>query len=326
MRIVLSTWGSNGDVQPILSLAERLLKGRHVVRVCTSETYRDRFARSGVDFYPVGVPFDQERFARVVADIVKIRSPLRSLILLAKELTLYEATKRYRDCVRGMEGHDIAICLFADIPGQEAAIKNGLPWVTLSFWPVVKTAYQAPYPLPSLGRPLNSWLWKAAEHWMRRQVDPLFNKFLISIGGRPRRLMGVEGMYSPELNLIAVSPQISVQQPDIAKKHRFIGALFPDEPSCEAPPLLRDFLDRGSRPIIVAFGSMTGSERVETENVLVEAVRLAGQRAIIQTTSGSDMRSSHQDIFLVGDTAVQNRGQQMRHVLKTWDLGRGSGV
>ena len=25
-------------------------------------------------------------------------------------------------------------------------------------------------------------------------------------------------------------------------------------------------------------------------------------------------------------TAVQNRGQQMRHVLKTWDLGRGSGV
>ena len=26
------------------------------------------------------------------------------------------------------------------------------------------------------------------------------------------------------------------------------------------------------------------------------------------------------------NTAVQNRGQQMRHVLKTWDLGRGSGV
>ena len=25
-------------------------------------------------------------------------------------------------------------------------------------------------------------------------------------------------------------------------------------------------------------------------------------------------------------TAVQDRGQQMRHVLKTWDLGRGSGV
>ena len=30
--------------------------------------------------------------------------------------------------------------------------------------------------------------------------------------------------------------------------------------------------------------------------------------------------------FVMEITAVQDRGQQMRHVLKTWDLGRGSGV
>ena len=30
--------------------------------------------------------------------------------------------------------------------------------------------------------------------------------------------------------------------------------------------------------------------------------------------------------YLEKITAVQDRGQQMRHVLKTWDLGRGSGV
>ena len=31
-------------------------------------------------------------------------------------------------------------------------------------------------------------------------------------------------------------------------------------------------------------------------------------------------------ILITDTTAVQDRGQQMRHVLKTWDLGRGSGV
>ncbi len=50
------------------------------------------------------------------------------------------------------------------------------------------------------------------------------------------------------------------------------------------------------------------------------SVRNQGTSAVSEAVTGSDGN------FVIPVTAVQNRGQQMRHVLKTWDLGRGSGV
>ena len=135
LRIVLSTWGSTGDVQPFLALSERLLKRGHEVRVCTSEIYRDRFTKRGSDFYAVGAPFDLDRMNQAMDAIVQIKDPLKSAISIAKEGLLYKADKWYEDCLKGMEGYDLAICHSADVPGQEAAIRNNLPWITVSYYP-----------------------------------------------------------------------------------------------------------------------------------------------------------------------------------------------
>jgi UDP:flavonoid glycosyltransferase YjiC (YdhE family) len=135
MKIVLSTWGSTGDVQPFLALSERLLKAGHEVRVCASEMYRERFTKLGLDFYAVGVPFDSERLNRAMDAVVQIKNPLKSAIFIAKEGILYKAEQWYGDCLKGMEGYDLAICHSADIPGQEAVIKRHLPWISVSYCP-----------------------------------------------------------------------------------------------------------------------------------------------------------------------------------------------
>ncbi len=282
-RIVLSTWGTTGDVQPFLALSEQLLEVGHEVRVCTSEIYRDRFLERGIDFYPVGVPLDTDRLNQVMDTIVQIKDPLKSTISIAKEGFLYKADKWYEDCRKGMAGYDLAICHAADVPGQEAAIRNNLPWITVSYWPgFIKTRYEPPFPIPNLGAPSNTLLWKVVELLMRKRVDPLFNDFLTSIGGEERECMGLEGMYSPELNLIAASPSISNPPPDLPSKHKFTGAWFLEELDYEVPPTLQEFLDQGSPPIIITFGSVGGSRNVETTHSLVEAVQLTDQRAIIQ--------------------------------------------
>ena len=94
LRIVLSTWGTTGDVQPFLALSDRLSKEGHEVRVCTSEIYRNRFAKCGVGFYPVGVPFDSDRMNQLMDAIVQIKNPLKSTISIAKEGLLYKAMVR----------------------------------------------------------------------------------------------------------------------------------------------------------------------------------------------------------------------------------------
>ncbi len=288
MRIVLSTWGSTGDVQPFLALSERLLKADHEVRVCTSEIYRDRFTKHGVDFYAVGVPFDPERLHRAMDAIVKIKNPLKSAVFIAKEGILYKAEKWCQDHLKGMEGYDLAICYSADVPGQEAAIRNKLPWITVSYCPgFIKTLYDAPTPIPNLGVPLNALVWKLVEWLIRKQVDPLFNDFITSIGGEKRELIGLDGMYSPELNFIAASPSISKPRPDLPAKHKFTGAWFLEEPDYEVPPALQGFLGQGSLPMIISFGSMGGSKSIETTRILIEAVQRTGQHAIIQASWGN---------------------------------------
>ena len=302
LRIVLSTWGSTGDIQPFLALSERLSKEGHTVRVCTSKIYRDRFIERGVDFYPVGAPFDLGRLDQAMDRIVQIRDPLKSAILIAKEGILYKADQWYEDCLKGMEGYDLAICHSADVPGQEAAIRNNLPWITVSYCPgFIKTRYEAPAPMPNLGAPLNTLLWKVAEQLIRKQVDPLFNDFIASIGGKERDCIGLKGMYSPKLNLIAASPSVSKPPPDLPSEHKITGAWFLDVSNYEVPPALQGFLDQGAPPIIISFGSMGGSKNVETTNILVEAVQRAGQRAIIQAGWGNlGMESPPENICFVG--------------------------
>ena len=302
LRIVLSTWGSTGDVQPFLALSERLSKEGHKVRVCTSEIYRDRFTKRGIDFYPVGAPFDLDRLDRAMDAIVQIKDPIKSAILIATEGILYKADQWYEDCLKGMEGYDLAICHSVNVPGQEAAIRNNLPWITVSYCPgFIKTRYEAPAPIPNLGAPLNTLLWKAAEQLIRKQVDPLFNDFITAIGGEERDCIGLKGMYSPKLNLIAASPSVSKPPPDLPSEHKFTGAWFLEESDYEMPPVLQKFLDQGSPPIIISFGSMGGSKNIETTSILVEAVQRAGQRAIIQAGWGNlGMESPPENICFVG--------------------------
>ena len=302
LRIVLSTWGTTGDVQPFLALSERLLKVGHEVRVCTSEIYRERFAKCGIDFYPVGVSFTADRLNQAMDAIAQIKNPFKSTIAIVKEGLLYKADKWYEDCLRGMVGYDLAICHAADVPGQEAAIQNNLPWITVSYWPgFIKTRYEPPFPIPNLGALSNTLFWNVGEQLIRKRVDPLFNDFISSIDGEKRECIGLEGMYSPELNLIAASPSVSKPPPDLPKRHKFTGAWFLEESDYEISPALQEFLDQGSPPIIITFGSVAGSRNVETTSIFVEAVQHAGQRAVIQTGWGNlEMDNPPENVCFVG--------------------------
>ena len=62
---------------------------------------------------------------------------------------------------------------------------------------------------------------------------------------------------------------------------------FLDESDYEAPPALQNFLNNGAPPVIISFGSMGGTRSAETTRILIEAVQLSGQRAVIQAGWGN---------------------------------------
>ncbi len=56
MRVLLSTYGSRGDVEPMVGLAVRLRALGAEVRVCAPPDFAELLARVGVPLVPVGQP------------------------------------------------------------------------------------------------------------------------------------------------------------------------------------------------------------------------------------------------------------------------------
>ena len=286
MKIVVVCWGSTGDVYPVLALSERLLARGHQVRVCSPTLYTDKILEIGAEYYEIGVAFDLAEFHAAMDAIIPKRDPTAMLRLIVKEGIVRRGEKWYQDCLTAMKGFDIAICHSVDIPGQEAAIRNGVPWLTVTYCPgFIKSLDFAPYPFPNWGRICNAIVWKLAELRLASSIDTLFNQFIVSVGGEPRSSVALDGMYSPHLNLIAASP-VLCPPADFPPNHKFTGVWHLASPSYTPPTELVDFLAAGRPPVIITFGSMGGSNGRETTEILIDAVRKVKQRAIIQAGWG----------------------------------------
>lgn len=286
MKIAIAAWGTTGDVYPLLALAEQLLNRAHQVRVCAPSIYKDRIIEIGADFYEVGVVFDLAEFHQTIDTMMAMHDPMAPLLLIAKEGIIKRGEKWYNDCLTAMKGYDLVICHSIDIPAQEAAIRNHLPWITVTYCPgFIKTPDNAPYPFPNWSRTFNAFVWKLVRLRLKYSVDPLFNQFIVSVGGKPRAFMASDEMYSPYLNLIAASPSLcsSIR---FKPNHKWTGVWHLGQPDYVPPSDLTDFLSDGPPPIVITFGSMGGSDGKETTEILVDAIKMTDQRAIIQAGWG----------------------------------------
>ena len=286
MKIVVVCWGSTGDVYPVLALSERLLERGHQVRVCSPALYRDKILEIGAEFYEIGVAFDLAEFHAAMDVIIPKRDPTAMLRLIVEEGIVRRGGKWYQDCLTAMKGFDITICHSVDIPAQEAAIRNEIPWFTVTYCPgFIKSLDFAPYPFPNWGRAFNAIVWKLVQLRLGSSIDVLFNQFIKSVGGKSRRSVALEGMYSPHLNLIAASPTLCPPA-DFPPNHKFTGVWHLASANYIPSPELVNFLAEGPPPVIITFGSMGGSDGRETTEILIKTVRKVNQRAIIQSGWG----------------------------------------
>ena len=298
MKIVVVGWGSTGDVYPVLALSERLLERGHQVRVCAPRLYRDRILEIGTEYHEIGVPFDLSEFHAAMDAIIPKRDPTAMLRLIVEEGIVRRGGQWYQDCLTAMKGFDIVICHSVDIPAQEAAIRNGIPWFTVTYCPgFIKSLDFAPYPFPNWGRALNAIVWKLVQLRLAPSIDALFNQFIASVGGKSRRSVALDGMYSPFMNLIAASPTLCPPA-GFPPNHKFTGVWHLASPAYIPPPELVNFLAEGPSPVIITFGSMGGSNGRETTEILIDAIRKTSQRAIIQAGWGKlGIEETLSDIF-----------------------------
>ncbi len=115
MRIVLSSFGTLGDIHPLIALALELRRRGHVPVLAVPELFRAKIVSLGLEFAPVGPILDPEN-NQLVAMLMDIRKGTERTL---REILFPAIRQSYRELLAVVEamGRRPAACRRAGLPG-----------------------------------------------------------------------------------------------------------------------------------------------------------------------------------------------------------------
>ena len=278
MRVLLSTIGSRGDVQPLVALALQLKALGHEVRLCVPPDFRDWIEGLGIPVTPIGPELRTATASRTPA------LPARPSPEQLRHLAEASVAAQFQTIAAAARGCDILVGATAlQIAARSVAERLGIPYVFAAYCPVVLPAPQhAPLPLgllaqtPAPAPADNRELWaQDARRWNDMWGD-LLNTHRAALGLAP--VDDVRSHILTDRPWLAADPTLA-PWPDPADPAVFqTGAwILPDERPLSAE--LEAFLAAAEPPVYFGFGSMRAPH--DLAGVLVRATRALGRRAIV---------------------------------------------
>ncbi|WP_327370022.1 glycosyltransferase [Streptomyces sp. NBC_01217] len=302
MRVLLSTYGSRGDVEPLVGLAVRLRALGAQVRVCAppDEEFAKLLAGVGVELVPVG------RSARALTIGTTPPSaaglPQRAAELIAGQ---FDAV------TTAAEGCDVLVAtgvMPAVAGARSVAEKLGIRSVSVTFQQVtLPSPHHAPLAYP--GRPFppevtdNRVLWDLDARSINALFGAALNTNRASIGLPP--VDNVRDHVIGDRPWLATDPVLDPWKGSADLDVVQTGAwILPDERTL--PAELTAFLDAGAPPVYVGFGSMPMRTSTDVARVAIEAVRAQGRRALL-AHGWADLAliDDQDDCFVVGEVNQQ---------------------
>lgn len=295
MKIGMQTWGSHGDIRPMLALAEGLQAAGHEVTLLitcvNSAEYAGVHSAAGVAIRVVASPVLPQAEAEQVGDAAcRMRNPMAQMSLLLERCFAPSEDAMFAAARELCAQSDVLIGHYFMHPLQVAAEHAGKPYVSvLLSHAAIPSAYNHPIRHP-FGQAGNRFLWWLTRTMMQKTLGRYPDRLRQSLGMAPTRDVVSEVWLSPHLTLVGISPYICERQPDWPASIRVTG--FLDMPNMQLEgsigPELAAFLDAGKAPVYMTLGSWMPKDTVlqaDALRVCTEAARLAGCRAIIQCAS-----------------------------------------
>ncbi|WP_338873059.1 glycosyltransferase [Myxococcus stipitatus] len=287
MRVLLSTYGTRGDVQPFVALAKTLKARGHVVALCTPTGFRGMVERHGI-------PYAHMDNAVLELTEAVLRAPTR-----AEQRRLF---KGFGAIIRaGLEDEwraarevepDVFVYHSKALGSHHIAEKLGATELLAMPLPLTRTR-EFPVPILPFFR-LGGWLnalsyrvlslanafWAGATNDFR--VKTLGLAPLSRFADPMRRADGSEVSA-----LYAYSEHLLPRPADWPAQAQVTGGWFLDEADQWTPPNeLQAFLAGGAPPVYVGFGSMGAAHADARASAILKAVALTGERAVLTTGWG----------------------------------------
>ena len=286
-RIVFATFGSLGDLHPVLSLAGELRRRGHTAVVATSELYREKLSALDFAFAPL-----RPELSVLDPDLVRrIMDGTRGTEFLLRDYMLPAVRDMLADLTRASVGADLLVTNELVYAAPLLAEQSGLPWVSYALAPMSYFSVHDPcvppvafagewmHSLPPAAVRGSNWLAAQMTHSWWRPVRELRQELRLPSGESPL----FKGKHSPRLDLALFSPVLQSPQPDWAASTVQAGFCFYDEadPAPPLPPAVEEFLRAGEPPIVFTLGSAAVFAADDFYAESAHAAQLLGRRALL---------------------------------------------
>ncbi len=300
MRVVLSSWGSRGDVEPLVGLAVQLRELGAEVRVCAppDEEFVSLLARVGLPLVPLG--------PTVRSVVAGSRPPnAADAFRLAAELV----AARFDTLSAAAEGCDALLATGLMPSGARSVAENlGIHYVLACFHIFGLPSRHFP-PGRRPGTPSSpdetdlKVLWQQDAQRVMELYGKAENSHRAAIGLPP--LDNVRDYVLTDRPWLAADPVLcpskGMTDLDLVPTGPWI---LPDERPL--PDDLEAFLDAGAPPVYVGFGSMAAHISADLGRVAIETVRAHGRRVLLaRGWAGLAPIDDRDDCFVVGEVNQQ---------------------
>ncbi|MGJ0490396.1 glycosyltransferase, partial [Methylobacter sp.] len=306
MNIGIQTWGSNGDIRPLLALSEELQKAGHLVTLVVSSidnsSYADICQRLAIRYrqIPAHIDFDMPSFAQKTFRMNTLQwlNALLEAVFFPYEQAIYEASKRL------VEENDCVIGHHFLYPLKLAASKQKKPHFSVTFCHgAIAMTEHPPFRFPDLGALINRFQWHILDYIFDSALKNSLSKLWLREGMPAFKHVFPELLTSNFLNLVAVDPLFCPYQNQWHPTHQVCGFLNLSD-TAETwliPKNLQQFIEQGEKPVYMTFGSLQQAVPDWSMNLFIEAAQQTNCRAIIQTSSDRyPPETQHGDIYFVG--------------------------
>ncbi len=294
-RIVAFAIGSYGDCSPFIELGSEMIKRGYNFTIVSFEDHRNHIVKRGIDFIPIHG--NLEEMTRVLLSESKGAGDS----MTGLKNILKEATGLYDDFYNAAITADLIIYMQFGALAYHFAQAFNIPCIRTLVYPFDVTAkYSSMFPESAKSAFKCKLSYYASFVMMNiislEKANEFRKKLMLDKWNLFRFYIKMNGKRLP--TIYQFSDVLAPKDPKWGSETYLTGPWFPkNKNEYDIDPALDQFLNNGSKPVFIGFGSMVYTRMDELQDKLIKALKACGLRAVFVSSVTSFKPSEDEDFF-----------------------------